>query len=181
MKFTTGVISGLALCVVNVAAQNFGALPPCAQACATNSIPPSCGLDVRCICSATSFITGVSCCVATSCNAADQQATLQFAVQLCAGAGVTSLPSAAACPSTTGAAPSGAASTAASTAVPSAKTSASAVSSAATSAMTSATGTASSSAASTSHTGAANPMAKSNGVAAAGVGAAAILAAMCLV
>lgn len=30
MKFTTSVLSGLALCVVNVAAQNFGGLPTCA-------------------------------------------------------------------------------------------------------------------------------------------------------
>lgn len=30
MKLTTSVISGLALCVVNVAAQDFGSLPNCA-------------------------------------------------------------------------------------------------------------------------------------------------------
>ncbi|KUL83653.1 hypothetical protein ZTR_11046 [Talaromyces verruculosus] len=187
MKFTTSVLSGLALCVANVAAQDFGSLPPCAQGCATNAIPASCGLDVKCICSASSFITSVSCCVATACDAADQQTTIQFAEQLCAGAGVTNIPSAAGCSATgaaTGATTSAAAgstatsiASAASSAVTSAKTSASAVSSSV-AATTTASGTASSSASSSSHTGAATPLAKGNGVAAAGAGAAALLAAI---
>ncbi|GAM40427.1 CFEM domain protein [Talaromyces pinophilus] len=191
MKFTTSVLSGLALCVANVAAQDFGSLPSCARSCATNAIPASCGLDVKCICSTSSFISSVSCCVATACDAADQQTTLQFAEQLCAGAGITNLPSAAGCSATgaatgtaTGAATSAATAgtatsiaSAASSAVTSAKTSASAVSSSA-AATTTASGTASSSASSSSHSGAATPLAKGNGVAAAGAGAAALLAAI---
>ncbi|EED15300.1 CFEM domain protein, putative [Talaromyces stipitatus ATCC 10500] len=183
MKLTTGIISGLALCVVNAAAQDLSSLPPCAKSCATNAMPASCGLDVKCICSAESFITSVSCCVAKVCDQADQQTTLQFAEQLCAGAGVTNLPSAAGCSSTasaTSTADAASATSSKTTAASSAVTSAPTSASVASSATSSKTTTGSASAASTTHTGAASAVAKGNGVAAAGAGAAAILA-MCFV
>jgi len=48
-------------------------LPACAQGCIGTSFG-SCGsLDVKCICSDTSLIQGLACCVSTSCDQADQE------------------------------------------------------------------------------------------------------------
>ena len=46
-------------------------LPTCAKPCAS-SLPSQCNLDVSCICSDSSWITGISCCIKTQCSAADQ-------------------------------------------------------------------------------------------------------------
>ncbi|PYH94446.1 putative CFEM domain protein [Aspergillus ellipticus CBS 707.79] len=84
----------------SVVAQGMEGLPACARDCATNSIPKSCkAIDVNCICSDKSFITGISCCVANACSLQDQQAALTFAQQICGGAGVTDLPQSASCTS----------------------------------------------------------------------------------
>ncbi|KXL48641.1 hypothetical protein M433DRAFT_148660 [Acidomyces richmondensis BFW] len=71
-------------------------LPPCAQNCVTSF--GSCNqLDVKCICSDTSLIANLACCVGKVCDAADQNATITFADSLCAGQGVSDLPKAATC------------------------------------------------------------------------------------
>ncbi|PWY76196.1 hypothetical protein BO70DRAFT_90859 [Aspergillus heteromorphus CBS 117.55] len=83
-----------------VVAQGMESLPACARDCATNSIPKTCkAIDVNCICSDKSFITGISCCVANACSQQDQQSALTFAQQICGGAGVTDLPQSASCTS----------------------------------------------------------------------------------
>jgi len=180
MKFST-LVSGLAFAGFALA-QDFSGLPKCAQTCATSSIPASCNLDVKCICTAQAFITSITCCVAGACDTADQQTTQQFAAALCGGVGVTNLPSAASCaatssgPAATGGAnstaPAGAGSTitsglsstvaassavsSASGAASSAESSAAGVASSATaSAATGSANTASASAASSSSSGAA--------------------------
>ncbi|RJE26569.1 CFEM domain protein [Aspergillus sclerotialis] len=80
------------------AAQSFSEIPSCARTCATGSIPSSCNsIDVSCICSNDSFITDISCCVAKSCSKEDQDKTLNYAKQICAGAGVHDLPKSASC------------------------------------------------------------------------------------
>ncbi|PYI09017.1 hypothetical protein BO78DRAFT_48657 [Aspergillus sclerotiicarbonarius CBS 121057] len=89
-------LAGLSL----VAAQGMESLPACARDCATGAIPKSCSaIDVGCICSNTSFITSISCCVATACSEQDQKSAITFAQQICSGAGVTDLPQSAGCTS----------------------------------------------------------------------------------
>ncbi|KIW12384.1 hypothetical protein PV08_09661 [Exophiala spinifera] len=98
MRFTLASAGLFAL--VNLAAtQDLSSLPPCALTCATGAIGSTgCALtDVKCICTATTFLSGVETCIQGACDQADQQATLQFAVQFCASANVTiPLPSASA-------------------------------------------------------------------------------------
>ncbi|KAL9125823.1 MAG: hypothetical protein Q9217_005031 [Psora testacea] len=64
------------------AGSSFGSLPKCAKPCAAN-LPTNCNLDVRCICADSSFISGISCCVAKACSPSDVQKTLEVATQLC--------------------------------------------------------------------------------------------------
>ena len=45
------------------------------DSCVANSIPASCNLAPKCICSASSFIAGVTCCVAKVCSVADHEGT----------------------------------------------------------------------------------------------------------
>ncbi|KAL4808547.1 hypothetical protein BDV18DRAFT_101382 [Aspergillus unguis] len=88
----------LAACLSSVTAQGMADLPACAQDCATGAIPSECGLiDVECICATTAFIEDMSCCVAQSCEPKDQDTAIEFAHGICAGAGITDLPSAATC------------------------------------------------------------------------------------
>ncbi|RHZ62657.1 CFEM domain-containing protein [Aspergillus thermomutatus] len=100
----------LAACLSMVTAQGLDGLPDCAKTCATGAIPANCGLDVKCICSDSSFLSGISCCIAGSCPQDQQQeeahpffspAAVQFANQICKGAGVTNLPQSASCASAT--------------------------------------------------------------------------------
>lgn len=56
-------------------------------------------LNVTCICSNQSFLGGVACCLAASCDAADQQAATNFADSLCKANGVD-VPTAVSCTST---------------------------------------------------------------------------------
>ncbi|RAK98359.1 CFEM domain-containing protein [Aspergillus ibericus CBS 121593] len=93
---TVALLAGLNL----AAAQGMESLPACARDCATGAIPKSCSaIDVGCICSNTSFITSISCCVATACSDQDQNSAITFAQQICSGAGVTDLPQSAGCTS----------------------------------------------------------------------------------
>ncbi|KAK3389504.1 CFEM domain-containing protein [Podospora didyma] len=87
MKFPAVLLS-LALATVAVAQ-----LPPCATDCATNLLGGGiggCGAsDVKCICGNADFISTISCCLAKSCSAAEQQTAIDFAAALCNGQGVS--------------------------------------------------------------------------------------------
>ncbi|KAH1605373.1 hypothetical protein KXX21_006447 [Aspergillus fumigatus] len=109
MKFFS-VSLALAACLSMAAAQGLDGLPDCAKSCATNSIPASCGLDVKCICTDSSFISGISCCVLQSCGPDQQQedahpffptAAVEFANRICKTAGVTNMPQSPSCANTT--------------------------------------------------------------------------------
>ncbi|KAK7903674.1 hypothetical protein LTR67_001694 [Exophiala xenobiotica] len=96
MRFT---IASIGLFALFAAAQDLSSLPSCAVSCATNAIGSTgCALtDAHCICTASTFLSGVESCISTACSPADQQATLQFAVSFCGSAGVTiTLPTASA-------------------------------------------------------------------------------------
>ncbi|KAM0802825.1 hypothetical protein BDR22DRAFT_842557 [Usnea florida] len=95
---TTTLFGFSALHLAQAQLQN---LPDCAKPCAS-TLPSQCNLDVSCICSDSSWISGISCCISTKCSPSDQQKTLNVAVQLCDTVKVT-LPSAASCPASTGA------------------------------------------------------------------------------
>jgi cobalamin biosynthesis Mg chelatase CobN len=59
----------------------------------------SCGnLDIQCICSSSSFLSSIACCLSSACDAADQQAAVAYAKQICTTAGVT-VPDAVSCAS----------------------------------------------------------------------------------
>jgi len=91
-------------------------LPTCAESCALNAISSTgCAVtDFHCICTASSFLAGVESCISTACSAADQEATLQYAEQLCGSVGVTITPPSAPATSAPAAASSPASSVAAS-------------------------------------------------------------------
>ncbi|KKK12172.1 hypothetical protein P175DRAFT_0502766 [Aspergillus ochraceoroseus IBT 24754] len=92
----------LATVLSTAAAQSMTGLPDCAKTCATGAIPSKCNMiDVECICGTKTFITDISCCVAKKCSASDQKAALEFAQEICSGAGVTDLPSSATCENST--------------------------------------------------------------------------------
>ncbi|KAF4221174.1 hypothetical protein CNMCM8980_009626 [Aspergillus fumigatiaffinis] len=153
----------LAACLSMAAAQGLDGLPDCAKSCATNSIPASCRLDIKCICTDSSFISGISCCILQSCAPDQQQedahpffptAAVQFANQICRTAGVTNMPQSPSCANTTESAtgtPSGSSTTTSSSSTESnaSETAASATTSTTTS---STTGSATSSAASATNT-----------------------------
>ncbi|QKX62650.1 uncharacterized protein TRUGW13939_09811 [Talaromyces rugulosus] len=170
MKFT-GVTFTIAAFAAGAASQSLSSLPSCAISCATDSIPSDCGLDVKCICSAQSFISGVSCCIADACNADDQKTTIEYADKICAGVGVSNLPTSAVCSSTA-------------SATGGSKTSSAGESQTAATATASTTSAGSSSetstAASPSGTNAATSFTKADGSVTAGVMVAAVFAAMCL-
>ncbi|KAH7205827.1 uncharacterized protein BKA55DRAFT_459692, partial [Fusarium redolens] len=87
--FLTALLSAPAL------GQTIG-LPACAETCVLNGIGASgCATtDAGCICISPSFLASVEACISTDCDALDQAATLSFATQFCAQAGVTiSVPS----------------------------------------------------------------------------------------
>ncbi|KAF1815558.1 hypothetical protein P152DRAFT_384125, partial [Eremomyces bilateralis CBS 781.70] len=57
-----------------------------------------CGpIDIKCICSNEALISDLSCCVANRCSPEDQQATIDFAVNLCRTYQI-SVPTSASCP-----------------------------------------------------------------------------------
>ncbi|ROW00962.1 hypothetical protein VSDG_02701 [Cytospora chrysosperma] len=74
-------------------AAQYASLPTCAQQCATEQFSGGsygdCGTDPACICADPEFISTISCCLVDACNAADQQAAISFAQQMCAANGVT--------------------------------------------------------------------------------------------
>nr|POE82733.1 gpi anchored cfem domain protein c [Quercus suber] len=91
MRTTLLTLAGFCASVASAAG-----LPSCASSCVTSF--GSCGeFDVKCICSSTTLIAGLACCVSTSCGTADQEETIKFANALCAGQGVNDLPQSATC------------------------------------------------------------------------------------
>ncbi|KAG9234826.1 hypothetical protein BJ875DRAFT_483846 [Amylocarpus encephaloides] len=91
-------------------------LPPCAKACAIPYFSSSYGefancnvRDVACVCTNKSFISDISCCIAQSCSAEDQETTYDFANNLCSQVvipGTPPLPSSASCSSSSTSEPS---------------------------------------------------------------------------
>ncbi|EGD96751.1 hypothetical protein TESG_04182 [Trichophyton tonsurans CBS 112818] len=90
-------VVALAALVSVAAAQGVSELPKCAQECASKGFPASCGADVKCVCTSTSFLDAITCCVATTCTAEEQKKTIQFAKGICGGVGVN-VPDSAVCP-----------------------------------------------------------------------------------
>ncbi|KAG4031588.1 hypothetical protein MFRU_009g03490 [Monilinia fructicola] len=93
----TSVLAGL------TSAQN--GLPTCAQSCVTqytsgSQIAGCANLDIACICSNDSFLSGIACCLAAACEAADEQIAVAYAQNLCKTSGVTDLPSVVSCAAT---------------------------------------------------------------------------------
>jgi len=109
MKYSVAIV---ALAATAVSAQ-LSAIPQCALTCAISSLGSTgCGqTDIKCICTATSFIAALTPCVQAACSAADLAKTITAAEGLCLQAGVTlSIPTAGAT-STTAAASSSEAAT----------------------------------------------------------------------
>lgn len=86
---TSAIIAAAAGAALAVA--QLDQIPTCALSCAITSIGSSgCAqTDIACICSASSFLTGILTCIQGSCTAAEIEQTLGAAQVLCAGAGVT--------------------------------------------------------------------------------------------
>ncbi|KAK6362682.1 hypothetical protein TWF730_000138 [Orbilia blumenaviensis] len=74
-----------------LAAAQLDQIPTCALTCAISSIGSSgCQqTDISCICSASTFLTGILSCIQGSCTEAEVAQTLKAAQGLCASAGVT--------------------------------------------------------------------------------------------
>ncbi|KAH8603087.1 hypothetical protein B0O99DRAFT_588134 [Bisporella sp. PMI_857] len=83
-----------------------GSLPSCAQNCVIqftsgSSIGDCSNVDAKCICSSPTFLSDIACCLAGACSPADQQSATDYAKSFCAISGVTNLPDAVVCSSTT--------------------------------------------------------------------------------
>jgi len=118
MRFFALASVGLFSLFTLAVSQSLSGLPTCAETCALNSIAATgCAVtDTHCICTATSFLSGVATCITTACSPADQAATLQFAQSYCLSANVTiTLPGSAPATSAASMVSSAPASTAAST------------------------------------------------------------------
>ncbi|KAI9866009.1 MAG: hypothetical protein M1813_001976 [Trichoglossum hirsutum] len=89
MKFIASVI--VAMLAPLALGQSLADIPNCAQGCVTNSLTSTgCStIDIKCICSANTFISNISCCIKTSCSTGDQAKTIKFASDICASVGVT--------------------------------------------------------------------------------------------
>ncbi|KAM5449407.1 hypothetical protein MaudCBS49596_004888 [Microsporum audouinii] len=109
MKFSAVAVAAL---ITVAASQGISELPKCAQVCAGKGFPAECGADVKCICTSSSFLDAITCCVATSCNSDEQKKTIQFAKGICGGVGVN-VPDSAVCPTASSSGPGAPSSTAA--------------------------------------------------------------------
>ncbi|KAK3943272.1 hypothetical protein QBC46DRAFT_378003 [Diplogelasinospora grovesii] len=92
-------LAGLA----SVAVAQAPTLPNCAQGCANQFLGSgigNCGTNPACICADKDFISGISCCLASACNQADQSSAIDFASRFCGANGVTTLPTTVVCAST---------------------------------------------------------------------------------
>ncbi|KAK7203591.1 hypothetical protein BZA70DRAFT_282855 [Myxozyma melibiosi] len=87
MRYSLVAVAAIAALV---SAQDLSGLPACAQSCATTAITDTgCGLDAACICSDESFINSIASCVVEACDSDGQQATVEFAENLCLASSVT--------------------------------------------------------------------------------------------
>ncbi|KAF8245333.1 hypothetical protein K440DRAFT_662805, partial [Wilcoxina mikolae CBS 423.85] len=89
MKFSLALVATAA--AVLVSAQDLSQLPDCSKQCAGTAMAAAStckATDIKCICNDKAFMTTIGPCVKTSCDAADQKKTIQFAVTLCKNAGV---------------------------------------------------------------------------------------------
>ncbi|KAK1071206.1 hypothetical protein LTR74_003587 [Friedmanniomyces endolithicus] len=184
MRASTGIpvlVAALASVVVSV---SIPGLPACAGNCVT-SFGNCAQLAVACICSDTTLLANLACCVGSNCDAADQNTTITFADALCAGQSVTNLPMAATCAPGAASTPLGTASSSgsstvgsssATTSAPASTSSASTASGSAASAASSAATTSAPAAASTSKS--AGEMGYGVGVAGLGLVFAGIVAAL---
>ncbi|KJY02068.1 hypothetical protein TI39_contig262g00023 [Zymoseptoria brevis] len=87
-------------------AQGTQGLPPCAAECVNEKQNGQQGyggctsLDIKCICTQGTFIADLACCVSTKCDAAGQEATIQFANAICGSENAAgALPTTATCAS----------------------------------------------------------------------------------
>ncbi|KAH8815025.1 hypothetical protein F5884DRAFT_817464 [Xylogone sp. PMI_703] len=109
----------------SVIGQGVPGLPKCAQSCVVqftsgSSIGGCAGLDTKCICSSSSFLSDIACCLAGVCSPDDQVAATNYAKTICKTGGVTNLPDAVSCATGTAAqtASTGSSSSTASSVVP---------------------------------------------------------------
>jgi len=89
MKFLMPVV--VALLAPLALGQSLADIPQCAQGCVTTSLSSTgCNpIDVKCFCSASSFISHISCCIKAACSDSDQAKTIKFASDICATVKVT--------------------------------------------------------------------------------------------
>ncbi|KAF1987688.1 hypothetical protein K402DRAFT_420051 [Aulographum hederae CBS 113979] len=96
MQFKNAVTFAVAAALV--ATQDLAGVPDCAQECVAAGLD-GCNVEaVDCICSNTSYIAELSCCLAKSCIAEDIEKTLTFAASVCSGVGMV-IPTIATCAS----------------------------------------------------------------------------------
>ncbi|KAL6694841.1 cell wall protein [Trichoderma pleuroticola] len=86
--------SVLALVFLSGLAAAQDGIPSCATGCVTQFTTGTsiagCGqLDIACICKNADFLSGIACCLASSCDAAAQTQAVQYAKQICSSAGVS--------------------------------------------------------------------------------------------
>ncbi|TEY82953.1 hypothetical protein BOTCAL_0026g00160 [Botryotinia calthae] len=115
MKINSVVIAMSTVLAGFTSAQN--GLPTCAQSCVTqyttgSQIAGCASLDIACICSNSSFLNGIACCLADACDTEDEQTAVTYAQNLCRTSGVTNLPSVVSCASSASSTSSSAASSA---------------------------------------------------------------------
>ncbi|KAG9238635.1 hypothetical protein BJ875DRAFT_450375 [Amylocarpus encephaloides] len=139
MKFT---ILATVACLAHLAAAQIDGLPTCAQSCVTkfttgSNIGGCPSINIQCICSSPTFLSGIACCLSGVCSASDQTAAVTFAKNFCSISGVTGLPDSVVCSSASSSATSAPASTS-----PSASSTGSVTSGAATTSTTSGGGSA---------------------------------------
>ncbi|QSS48999.1 CFEM domain-containing protein [Histoplasma capsulatum var. duboisii H88] len=91
------ISAAVATSFVALVAGQIADLPECARNCAFPAMPPECGVNPKCICSAKSFIDAMTCCVAKSCNPDEQQKASAIANKVCSAAGINDLPESASC------------------------------------------------------------------------------------
>ncbi|EGC42805.1 hypothetical protein HCEG_02020 [Histoplasma capsulatum var. duboisii H88] len=80
------ISAAVATSFVALVAGQIADLPECARNCAFPAMPPECGVNPKCICSAKSFIDAMTCCVAKSCNPDEQQTDRYNCVRIPEGA-----------------------------------------------------------------------------------------------
>ncbi|KIN02449.1 hypothetical protein OIDMADRAFT_18318 [Oidiodendron maius Zn] len=151
----------LAVALATGAVAQLGTLPSCATTCLTQyttggQIAGCNKIDIKCICSNKDFLSGIACCLASSCSPADQEAAVQYAESLCSTNGVTNLPPSVTCDSTASSTPTSAASSSSQSSSTEATTTNASATSTGTTAATTSPGVTAASTSASSSTGAAS-------------------------